>query len=354
LKEFIQENEKMSKEFGFTGESIDANDLVYLRNRYYNPELGTFLSMDPYEGDFNDPMSLNRYAYVRGNPVNLTDPSGLCAVDDADCLTYVRGTEAAFGVQVLSNQQSSLSQPEYQNYCLEFAEELGLPQLANKLDWAADEVLDIYRAFAIFDRAYRQPGLTNYSQWTAHNNPIRVVKLPEIPNYPTFDARTYYGVRTIAVGSNNWSGRDRQERTWLILHEFGHILSEDQVGLNRLATLYQASWSAQPTRYAGASGQEFLIEAITGAIWNAGYSAIRDFDSTAGGRYLANVRDIYARTITYATPTPPPQTTPVPGTPPQQYTTGLIQDIVLEEWVKDCVLNPNDECRTDWITPYPG
>ena len=56
----------MSKEFGFTGEPIDANDLVYLRNRYYNPELGTFLSMDPYEGDFNDPMSLNRYGMCQG------------------------------------------------------------------------------------------------------------------------------------------------------------------------------------------------------------------------------------------------------------------------------------------------
>ena len=98
----------MSLKYGFTGEPTDANDLVYLRNRYYNPELGTFLSMDPYEGDFNDPMSLNRYAYVRGNPVNLTDPSGLCAAEDEDCQTYVRGTEAAYGVQVLSDQQSSM------------------------------------------------------------------------------------------------------------------------------------------------------------------------------------------------------------------------------------------------------
>lgn len=344
----------MGIKLGFTGEPIDANDLVYLRNRYYHPELGTFLSMDPYEGDFNDPMSLNRYAYVQGNPVNLTDPSGLCGADDADCQIYVRGTEVLYGVQVLSNQQSSLSQSEYQAYCQEFADELGLPQPVNKLDWTADEVLDVFRAFAIFDRAYKQPGFTNYSQWTTHDNPIRVVKLQEIPSYPDFDARTYYGMRTIAVGSNNWSGRNRQERAWLILHEFGHILSEDQVGLNRLATLYQATWSAEPTRYARASGQEFLIEAVTGTIWNAGYSAVRGFDSTAGGRYQANVRDINARTITYATPTPLPQTTPVPGTPPLQHTTGELRDVVLEEWIKDCILNPNDECRTDWITPYPG
>jgi RHS repeat-associated protein len=66
----------MNKESGFSGEPIDANDLVYLRSRYYDPELGTFLSLDPSEGSMNDPMSLNGYAYAHGNPVNRTDPSG--------------------------------------------------------------------------------------------------------------------------------------------------------------------------------------------------------------------------------------------------------------------------------------
>jgi RHS repeat-associated protein len=78
----------MSLKYGFTGEPTDANDLVYLRNRYYNPELGTFMSMDPYEGDFNDPMSLNRYAYAHGNPVNLTDPSGLHPCDCIEVQYY--------------------------------------------------------------------------------------------------------------------------------------------------------------------------------------------------------------------------------------------------------------------------
>ena len=64
-------------EFGFTGEMTDPNGLVYLRERYYNPLTGTFVSQDPAEGSFNNPLSLNRYSYVQGNPVNLTDPSGL-------------------------------------------------------------------------------------------------------------------------------------------------------------------------------------------------------------------------------------------------------------------------------------
>src|SRR3989304_5704481 len=52
------------------------NGLVYLRELYYNPAMGTFPSQDPIEGSMDNPMSLNRYAYAQGNPVNMTDPCG--------------------------------------------------------------------------------------------------------------------------------------------------------------------------------------------------------------------------------------------------------------------------------------
>ena len=66
--------------YGYTGEPTDATGLVHLRERYYNPNIGTFISQDPYEGSMNDPMSLNRYSYVYGNPINMTDPSGMIPV----------------------------------------------------------------------------------------------------------------------------------------------------------------------------------------------------------------------------------------------------------------------------------
>jgi hypothetical protein len=37
------------------------------------------------DGDITDPQTLNKYAYVRNNPVNLVDPSGLCIFDFAFC-----------------------------------------------------------------------------------------------------------------------------------------------------------------------------------------------------------------------------------------------------------------------------
>jgi RHS repeat-associated protein len=59
--------------FGFTGEQVDANGLVYLRARYYQPGMGRFLNMDPGRQE------MNPYRYSTGNPIMFTDPSGLCA-----------------------------------------------------------------------------------------------------------------------------------------------------------------------------------------------------------------------------------------------------------------------------------
>lgn len=66
-----------STPYGFTGETTDANKLIYLRARYYNPAGARFLSRDTWAGDVNNPLSLNRWMYVEGNPINYTDPTGL-------------------------------------------------------------------------------------------------------------------------------------------------------------------------------------------------------------------------------------------------------------------------------------
>jgi RHS repeat-associated protein len=53
--------------------------LDYARNRYYSSTVGRFMSADPYRGSMTleSPRSLNRYAYVGDDPVNINDPSGL-------------------------------------------------------------------------------------------------------------------------------------------------------------------------------------------------------------------------------------------------------------------------------------
>ncbi|MDQ0062443.1 RHS repeat-associated core domain-containing protein [Paenibacillus harenae] len=52
----------------------------YLQARYYDPRLARFISEDTYEGETENPLSLNQYVYVESNPLNYVDPSGMAPV----------------------------------------------------------------------------------------------------------------------------------------------------------------------------------------------------------------------------------------------------------------------------------
>jgi RHS repeat-associated protein len=61
----------------YDGEQVDANTGFYnLRARWMNPSIGRFQSMDSYEGETDEPLSLNKYSFTASNPMNLSDPSG--------------------------------------------------------------------------------------------------------------------------------------------------------------------------------------------------------------------------------------------------------------------------------------
>ncbi|MEM9804842.1 MAG: putative Ig domain-containing protein [Cyanobacteria bacterium P01_D01_bin.56] len=75
--QIISQNEATTNSYLFAGEQFDAAlDSYYLRARYYQSEMGRFLSRDPFEGFQERPLSLNKYGYVEGNPINAIDPSG--------------------------------------------------------------------------------------------------------------------------------------------------------------------------------------------------------------------------------------------------------------------------------------
>ncbi len=61
------------------GVMADESGLYYMRARFYNPEIRRFVNQDILLGSIDEGQTLNRYAYVTGNPVSLIDPYGLFA-----------------------------------------------------------------------------------------------------------------------------------------------------------------------------------------------------------------------------------------------------------------------------------
>ena len=64
---------------GRDGVLTDSNGLLYMRARYYSPELRRFVNADIIAGNISNAITLNRYAYANGNPVSNIDPFGLSA-----------------------------------------------------------------------------------------------------------------------------------------------------------------------------------------------------------------------------------------------------------------------------------
>jgi RHS repeat-associated protein len=79
-----------SEDFLFTGKEIDSTGLYYYCARYYDSEIGRFITRDSWTylpNDLrsfgqavvqwmSDPQIFNRYSYCRNNPLMYTDPSG--------------------------------------------------------------------------------------------------------------------------------------------------------------------------------------------------------------------------------------------------------------------------------------
>ncbi len=70
---------------GFTGHVTDAaTGLTYAQQRYYDPVIGRFLSVDPIETDMDNGSNFNRYNYAANNPYKFTDPDGRYFFFDGD------------------------------------------------------------------------------------------------------------------------------------------------------------------------------------------------------------------------------------------------------------------------------
>ncbi len=74
-----------TNKFTFTGHELDGETgLIYAKARYYDSDVGRFLTQDSFLGEVGRAPTLHRYLYALANPLRFFDPTGFQSEDVQD------------------------------------------------------------------------------------------------------------------------------------------------------------------------------------------------------------------------------------------------------------------------------
>jgi RHS repeat-associated protein len=75
--DYAKSNKATVTQRGFTRhEHLDEVGIIHMNGRIYDATIGRFLQADPHIDGADTVAGFNRYAYVKNNPLNATDPTG--------------------------------------------------------------------------------------------------------------------------------------------------------------------------------------------------------------------------------------------------------------------------------------
>jgi len=86
---------------GYGGDAVDR--CLFAKARFYDPEVGRFISQDSFLGQVDKPPSLHRYFYANDNPTRYTDPTGHCT----ECPVELAGKTPEERLAYLREQQET-------------------------------------------------------------------------------------------------------------------------------------------------------------------------------------------------------------------------------------------------------
>ena len=102
---------------GKYGVITEPSGLVYMRARYYSPELRRFINADVVAGEISNAITLNRYAYANGNPISNVDPLGLEAQRTIDREPLLKVIEQVLnGKKELSTELLAMTLDQLMNF----------------------------------------------------------------------------------------------------------------------------------------------------------------------------------------------------------------------------------------------
>jgi len=212
-----------SSSYSFSGEAIDPSGLIFLRARYMDPSVGRFISRDTWMGDYNRPMSLNRWMYVEGNPVNFIDPSGMISEDI---------TERQIADRYLKYLQS---------YYVEIVKDWGYSDIVSphgyvsgcywkEGNWRSwEEIKSVYDAVVEIHDYLNKDFNKLFSMFG--NRPVQIKRTEEpqynwaIGNHAGLVLPPWLlGADGMSLPNNIFDSSNKDYTVYTIIHEFGHVV----------------------------------------------------------------------------------------------------------------------------------
>ena len=113
-EQFSEQRDNWATPYKFNGKELDAEtNLYYYGARYYTPEIGIWLSVDPLSDKYP---SLSPYAYCANNPVILVDPDGREIVTTETTTGGKTNVNITFTAALVNNSSKKLSNFQMAKY----------------------------------------------------------------------------------------------------------------------------------------------------------------------------------------------------------------------------------------------
>ena len=178
--------------FGYNGEYYNAaTGMIYLRARFYEPEMNRFGQKDILRGSILDPLRLNRYPYCTNDPINFCDPSGMALVRN----NMVQMSDGGGSGNTSSTNKNSGNKPGvYNNSYEEYNEQKRKAVTPDPQEYAMLRQTGYSGSFSQYasDKFHTQfPSYPEYMQGKAMGNPYYVTYNNGKPT-PVAYQRTFY------------------------------------------------------------------------------------------------------------------------------------------------------------------
>lgn len=256
---------------GFTGHMEDPGiGLVYMQQRYYDPAIGRFLSVDPV-GPLSDPLQhFGRYHYAANNPYRFIDPDGTClgsriTNSDGTCkstgefTTQATSVRGAGGGGSGGSSPSSPASPGWLSWRPQSFVPPSLPQ--GVVDFTAGFGDTLSFGLTSWARDGLDIGSVNYNSGSYLGGQVGGVAY----------GFAFGGVAGLNGGARSvfWSGVGNQQRA----ASMGMSLERTPIGslLNRFGNRVPGwGWKAASCIYAcNASGTAIKVGMLEGRVWSA-------------------------------------------------------------------------------------